>query len=104
MLDLRQIRDEPDLVRARLRVRGREEYTAAVDQLLELDGQRRSLISEVDGLRARRNEVSPQVGRLKQAGQHDEAEPLILEMRSLGERMSARESGPACVRRPSPGR
>jgi seryl-tRNA synthetase len=93
MLDLRQIRDEPDLVRARLRVRGREEYTAAVDQLLELDGQRRSLISEVDGLRARRNEVSPQVGRLKQAGQHDEAEPLILEMRSLGERMSARESG-----------
>ena len=92
MLDLRQIRDEPDLVRARLRVRGREEYTAAVDRLLELDGQRRSLISEVDGLRARRNEVSPQVGRLKQAGQHEQAEPLILEMRSLGERMSTQES------------
>ncbi|HSK19227.1 MAG TPA: serine--tRNA ligase [Longimicrobiales bacterium] len=92
MLDLRQIRDEPDLVRARLRVRGREEYTAAVDQLLELDGQRRSLISEVDGLRARRNEVSPQVGQLKQAGQHEQAEPLILEMRSLGERMGAQES------------
>jgi seryl-tRNA synthetase len=64
MLDLKQIRDEPERIRERLRVRGREEYSAAVDQLLELDERRRSLIMEVDGLRARRNEVSPQVGRL----------------------------------------
>ena len=92
MLDLRQIRDEPDLVRARLRVRGRIEYEAAVDQLLELDGRRRSLIGEVDDLRARRNAVSPEVGRLKQAGQHEEAAPLVVEMRELGERMSALES------------
>jgi seryl-tRNA synthetase len=92
MLDLRQIRDEPDLVRARLRVRGRTEYEAAVDQLLELDGRRRSLIGEVDDLRARRNAVSPEVGRLKQAGQHEEAAPLVVEMRELGERMSALES------------
>ena len=92
MLDLKQVRDEPDLVRARLRVRGRAEYTTAIDQLLELDGRRRSLISEVDGLRSRRNEVSPQVGRLKQTGQDEQAEPLIREMRVLGERMSALES------------
>lgn len=91
MLDLKQIREEPDLVRARLRVRGRAEYTTAVDQLLELDERRRSLISDVDNLRARRNEVSPQVGKLKQTGQHEQAEPLILEMRDLGERMSALE-------------
>jgi seryl-tRNA synthetase len=92
MLDLKQIRENPDLVRARLRVRGRTEYTTAVDQLLELDGRRRSLISDVDNLRARRNEVSPQVGKLKQTGQHEQAEPLILEMRELGERMSALEA------------
>ncbi|HSJ09610.1 MAG TPA: serine--tRNA ligase [Longimicrobiales bacterium] len=92
MLDLRQIRDEPDLVRTRLRVRGRAEFVDAVDQVLELDERRRGLISEVDGLRARRNEASPRVGKLKQAGQHEEAEPLILEMRELGERMSALEA------------
>jgi seryl-tRNA synthetase len=92
MLDLRQIRDEPDLVRARLRVRGRTEYEAAVDQLVELDGRRRSLIGEVDDLRARRNAVSPEVGRLKQAGRHEEAAPLVVEMRELGERMSALEA------------
>jgi seryl-tRNA synthetase len=92
MLDLKQIRDEPDLVRERLRVRGKAEFITAVDQLLELDERRRSLISEVDNLRARRNEVSPQVGRLKQSGRDADAEPLILEMRSLGERMSALET------------
>jgi seryl-tRNA synthetase len=92
MLDLRQIRDEPDLVRARLRVRGRTEYEAAVDQLVELDGRRRSLIGEVDDLRARRNAVSPEVGRLKQAGRHEEAAPLVVEMRELGERMSELEA------------
>ncbi|MBR9990736.1 MAG: serine--tRNA ligase [Gemmatimonadetes bacterium] len=92
MLDLKQIRDDPDLVRDRLSVRGRAEYTTAVDQLLQLDERRRSLIGEVDNLRARRNEVSPQVGRLKQTGQHEQAEPLILEMRELGERMGTLES------------
>ena len=80
------------VVRARLRVRGRTEYEAAVDQLLELDERRRSLISEVDNLRARRNEVSPQVGRLKKEGRHEEAEPVIREMRELGDRLSALEA------------
>jgi seryl-tRNA synthetase len=92
MLDLRLIRDDPDHVRERLSIRGRAEYGAAIDELLDLDGRRRTLISEVDRLRARRNEVSPQVGRLKQAGGHADAEPLILEMRELGERMGALEA------------
>lgn len=92
MLDLKLVRDDPEGVRARLGVRGRAEYTAAVDDLLALDETRRTLISEVDGLRARRNDVSPQVGRLKQNGRHDEAEPLILQMRELGEQMSALEA------------
>jgi seryl-tRNA synthetase len=92
MLDLKLIRDDPERVRERLIVRGRAEYHASLDEILALDERRRSLISEVDGLRARRNEVSPQVGRLKQAGRHDEAEPLVLEMRELGDRMSRVEA------------
>jgi seryl-tRNA synthetase len=92
MLDLKLIRDDPERIRERLSVRGRAEYSASLDGILALDERRRSLISEVDGLRARRNEVSPQVGRLKQAGRHDEAEPLVLEMRELGDRMSRVEA------------
>ena len=92
MLDLKRIREEPELVLARLAVRGNPEHQATIDALLRLDEERRSAIAEVDRLRARRNEVSPQVGKLKQAGQHAEAEPLILEMRTLGERMTERET------------
>ncbi|HSJ24996.1 MAG TPA: serine--tRNA ligase [Longimicrobiales bacterium] len=92
MLDLKLIRDDPAGIRERLAVRGRAEYDAALDELLGLDERRRAFVSEVDGLRARRNEVSPEVGRLKKAGRHDEAEPLVLEMRELGERMSGLEA------------
>jgi seryl-tRNA synthetase len=97
MLDLKLIRDDPDAVRARLGVRGRPEYMAAIDELLTVDEQRRALITEVDRLRGRRNEVSPQVGRLKQAGDHAAADPLILEMRQLGQRMTVLEAQRADV-------
>jgi seryl-tRNA synthetase len=88
MLDIRMIRDEPGTVRRALERRGKTELIPQVDELLGLDEQRRAAIAEVDALRARRNEVSPEVGRLKQASRHADAEPLVLEMRQLGERMS----------------
>ncbi len=91
MLDLKRIREEPDVVRRRLARRGKPELVEQIGQLLELDETRRSVITRVDQARARRNEVSPQVGKLKQAGKHDEAEPLILEMRALGDEMEALE-------------
>ena len=91
MLDLKRIREEPDLVRRRLARRGKPELVEQIDQLLGLDETRRSVITQVDAARARRNDVSPQVGKLKQAGKHEEAEPLILEMRKLGDEMDALE-------------
>jgi seryl-tRNA synthetase len=97
MLDLKLIREAPERVRASLARRGKAEVLAAVDAVLALDGRRRQLIASVDGLRARRNEVSPQVGRLKQQGKEAEAEPLILEMRGLGERMGALEGELAVI-------
>jgi seryl-tRNA synthetase len=92
MLDLRRIREETGFVRDRLSKRGKPELIEAIDRVLALDEERRTGISQVDALRARRNEVSPQVGKLKQAGRHEEAEPLVLEMRKLGDDMSALET------------
>lgn len=88
MLDLRQIREETDLVRSRLERRDDHESLERVEQVLELDGDRRMLLVEVDELRARRNEVSPRVGQLKRDGRDEEAEPLIREMREVGERIT----------------
>ena len=92
MLDLKRIREQPDFVIERLARRGKPELSEEIRELVRLDEQRRTLIAEVNNMRARRNEVSPEVGRLKKAGRHEEAEPLVLEMRALGERMAEVES------------
>lgn len=91
MLDLKRIREEPELVRARLAVRAKPEALELVDRVLALDEERRQAIAEVDTLRAQRNQVSPEVGRLKQSGRDAEADVLIREMRELGDRMAAEE-------------
>ncbi len=92
MLDIRRIREETQAVRERLSIRGKPDISENIDRVLELDAERRALITEVEAARARRNEVSPQVGKLKQAGKHAEAEPLMKEMRELGDRMKSSEA------------
>ena len=97
MLDVKRIREEPDRIRELLGVRGDPSLRAAVDRVVALDEERRGLVSEVDTMRARRNEVSPRVGELKRAGRDDEASAVIREMRQLGERLSEKESRLAAV-------
>lgn len=92
MLDLKRVREEAGFIRERLAIRGKPEFVESIDRLLTLDEERRAGITQVDALRARRNEVSPQVGKLKQAGKHEEAEPLVLEMRKLGDEMGTLEA------------
>jgi seryl-tRNA synthetase len=86
MLDVRQIRQDPDGVRARLAARGQAELTdAAVGAVLRLDEERRALVAEGDELKARRNTVSQEVGERKRRG--DDADALIAEMRTVNERI-----------------
>ncbi|MQA88926.1 MAG: serine--tRNA ligase [Gemmatimonas sp.] len=86
MLDLRSIRQDPEEVRERLRVRGDPAETdAAIDRVLELNAERRRLIAEVDVLKARRNSVSEEVGDRKRHG--EVVDDLILEMREVAERI-----------------
>jgi seryl-tRNA synthetase len=86
MLDIRRIRQETEEVRARLAVRGQvEETDAALDRVLALDEERRSLVQEGDQLKARRNAVSQEVGQRKRRG--EEADDLIAEMRSVNDRI-----------------
>ncbi|HEX6066581.1 MAG TPA: serine--tRNA ligase [Longimicrobiales bacterium] len=92
MLDLKRIREDTQFVRDRLSRRAKPEALENIDKVLQLDGERRALITQVEAARARRNEVSPEVGRLKQAGQHEQAEQLMAEMRELGDQMKASEA------------
>jgi seryl-tRNA synthetase len=84
MLDLKLVRDNLELVRARLRDRG-----VALDfgEFLAADEARRRLLTEVEQLKHRRNTVSEEVGRRKKGG--EDAGPLIAEMREAGDRIKA---------------
>ena len=83
MLDINLIREQPDVVRRALKVRQME--AAPVDVVLELDEQRRTLIQDVETLKAERNAVSKEIGRMKDP---NERQAKIDAMRSVGDRIS----------------
>jgi len=83
MIDLKLIREKPDLVREAI---VSLQLSAPIDAILSLDEQRRDLLREVEQLKARRNTVSKEIGRLRGAL---ETEPLKEEMREVGARVKA---------------
>jgi seryl-tRNA synthetase len=83
VLDLRQIREDPEPARSALRRRGFD--PAVLDEALELDERRRAILPELEELRRRKNEASKRIGELKRAGE-DAAEAI----EEVG-RVSARE-------------
>jgi len=84
MLDINLIRENPDLVRKALK--NRQMDASPVDDILRLDGKRRALLTEVEQLKAERNTVSKEIGKMKDAG---EREKKIAAMREVGENIAA---------------
>jgi seryl-tRNA synthetase len=87
MLDLRFIRTNPDVVRQGIEKRGQD--TSVLDQLLAADERRRSLLVEVETLKAERNRVSGEIAKVKAA--KGDASEMIAAMRSVGDRIKGLE-------------
>lgn len=83
MLDINLIRENPDLVRKALR--DRQMDPAPVDNILDLDAKRRALLVEVEALKAERNAVSKEIGKLKDPA---ERQAKIDAMREVGDRIA----------------
>jgi len=84
MLDIKLIRDNPDIIRQALDKRG---DSAPLDEIINLDGRRRQLLHEMETLRAERNEVSKQLGKMV-----DKPPQLIADMRQIGKRIASLEA------------
>lgn len=84
MLDIRLLREQPDLVKATLAKAGVE--SSAVDAVLAFDEKRRSVLAEVERLKALRNTVSKEISTLKDA---EVRNTKIAEMRVVGDQISA---------------
>lgn len=82
MLDLKFVRTNPEIIRQTLANKG---VDVDLDRLLALDVERRQILTEVEALKARRNDVSRQVGVLKKQGQ--DATAVIAEMGDIGDRI-----------------
>ncbi|HHN65805.1 MAG TPA: serine--tRNA ligase [Nitrospirae bacterium] len=84
MLDLNFVTENINLVKDAIAKRG---YEIELDELVELNDQRKSIIREVEELRNRRNTVSEEIGRLKKAGK--DASEMIREMKTVSERIKS---------------
>jgi len=81
MLDINFIRNNPDKVKQAIALK--HENAASIDQILEVDTQRRSMIHACEQLKSKRNEKSKEVSELKKKGQ--DASQIIEETKKIGD-------------------
>jgi len=89
MLDIKRIREYPDKIRTGLESRGAD--AAVVDSVLELDRERRQLLTEVEEKKGERNRVSKEIGQLKRNG--EDTSGVQLAMREMGAKIAALDKG-----------
>lgn len=94
MLDLVLIRKNPEFVKERLKTRG-EGFEELVDKVMELDHERRSILRELESLRAERNAKSKEIGMLKRKG--EDTSSLEEEVKKIKESIEAYEEKLASV-------
>jgi seryl-tRNA synthetase len=83
MIDLKLIRECPDVVRDTIATL---QLSAPIDEILALDEQRRDTLHQVEELRAQRNQLSKEIGRLRGA---PETEPMKRQVREIAEHIKA---------------
>lgn len=76
MIDLKFLRENPDIVKENIKKKFQDHKLPLVDEVIELDEQARSAQQEADALRANRNSISKQIGALMGQGRKDEAMAL----------------------------
>jgi seryl-tRNA synthetase len=85
VIDIRQLRNDPDGVRELMSRRNKPELVDELDHALRLDLRLRDITAERDGIRAKVNELSKSVGAFRKSGDTASAEKLMAESRQLGD-------------------
>ena len=95
MIDIKLIRENPEMVRQNMRNKFQDNKVELVDKVLALDSENRTIKTEVEALRAERNKSSKLIGGLMAQGKKDEAEAMKTKTSELGgkiDELSAREN------------
>ena len=91
MLDLKFLRENPDIVKKNIENKFQPQKLPLVDEVIELDAQARATQQEADDLRANRNKISKQIGALMGQGKKDEAMELKAQVEKDAARLSELE-------------
>ncbi|MBR3563640.1 MAG: serine--tRNA ligase [Clostridia bacterium] len=87
MLDIKFLRENPEIVRQNIRNKFQDSKLPLVDEVIALDRENRDIKGEVEALRAQRNRLSKEIGGLMKQGKKDEAEQVKAQIAKDAERM-----------------
>ena len=88
MLDIKFLRENPDIVRENIKKKFQDNKLPLVDEVIELDAKSRAVKTEADSLRANRNKVSKEIGALMAQGKKDEAMAAKTKVTEFSERLA----------------
>ena len=87
MLDIKFVRENPEIVKENIRKKFQDSKLPLVDEVIELDQENRTIKQEVEALRAQRNKLSKQIGGLMAKGEKEEAEKVKAQIAADAERV-----------------
>jgi len=87
MLDIKFVRENPDLVKENIKKKFQEHKLVLVDEVIELDTKNREVKLKGDELRASRNSLSSQIGNLMKEGKKEEAEEIKEQVKKINEEL-----------------
>ena len=89
MLDIKFLRENPEIVKQNIRNKFQDSKLPLVDQVIELDKKNREIKQEVESLRAERNKISKMIGGLMKEGKSEEAEEAKKKVTANAQRVEA---------------
>ncbi len=91
MIDIKFLRENPDVVKENIKKKFQDKKLPLVDEVIELDAKSRAAKQEADDLRAKRNQLSKQIGGLMKEGKKQEAEAVKAQVAEFAERLTELE-------------
>ena len=88
MLDIKFVRENPEVVKQNIRNKFQDKKLPLVDEVLELDKRNREIKQEVEALRAERNKLSKEIGGLMKQGKKEEAEEVKRQVAASADRIN----------------
>ena len=92
MIDLKFLRENPEVVKQNIRNKFQDQKLPLVDEVISIDADRRATQQEADDLRNKRNSMSKQIGALMGQGKKEEAEEIKKQVAEFGDRLAELEA------------